>query len=137
MPIPLDIIYYTGRCLKIIWAKKRNGTYPAKKFFDSIKPPDWGKLDRIIKRLADYGKVINIEQFRKIDGQLYEVKGGNKRLVGFFIPEHFVLTHGFKKRGGGRSANKFPKPQMEKAIQIKEDFESTYLRGGKGGQNGS
>lgn len=129
MPIPSDIQYCKGRFFTIIFAKKDNGECPAKDFLASTKPPDWGKLDRILKRLAERGKIINKEQFRKVDGQLYEVKGGGKRIVGFFIPKHFVLTHGFKKRGGGKSANKFPKSEKEKALQIKEDFESSYLRG--------
>ncbi len=124
MPIPSELIYYTGNRLKIVFATKQNESCPAKEFLDSIGPPDWGKLDRILKRLADYGKINNIQQFRKIDNTLFEIKGGPRRLVGYFLPGHFVLTHGFEKRGGGRAANKFPKSEIQKAKNIKEEFDA-------------
>lgn len=103
MKIPPDAIYYNGKCLRIICAKRQNGTYPAKDFLDSATPQDWSKLDRIIKRLA-----------------------------GYFIPGHFVLTHGFEKRGGGK-ADKFPSSEMQKALNIKNDFDNFCLQydGGK------
>jgi hypothetical protein len=34
------------------------------------------------------------------------------------------LTHGFNKRGGGKSANKFPPIELDRALQIKEEFEA-------------
>ena len=78
--------------------------------------------------MGDNGRIVNIEQFRPIGDKLYEVKGGARRLVGYFIPGHFVLTHGFNKRGGGKSANKFPKTQRQKAIRIKEDFDNIFKK---------
>lgn len=122
MKIPSELVYYTGKYLKIVFAQKRNGTCPAKEFLDSIGPPDWGKLDRIIKRLADKGKIYNIQQFRKIEPQIYEIKGGSKRLAGYFKPGYFVLTHGFEKRGGGKS-DKFPPSEKQKVTNIKKEFD--------------
>lgn len=123
MKIPSETVYYTGKYLTIVFAQKQNGTCPAKEFLDSIGPPDWGKLDKIITRLADRGKIHNTQQFRKIETPIYEIKGGNKRLVGYFKPGHFVLTQGFEKRGGGKS-DKFPPSERKKALNIKEEFEA-------------
>jgi len=79
-----------------------------------------------LKRLGDYGKVVNKQQFRSVGESLFEVKGGAWRLIGYFIPNHFVLTHGFKKRGGGKAANKFPSNQKKRALKIKQDFEPLF-----------
>ncbi|OQY43426.1 MAG: hypothetical protein B6240_12450 [Desulfobacteraceae bacterium 4572_87] len=109
---------------------------PAKEYLDARTPPEWAKLDRILKRLGDHGKVKNIEQFRPVGDGLFEVKGGGKRMVGYFIPDHFVLTHGFDKRGGGKSANKFPPKERKKALKMKLDFEPIFTNMIKGRGHG-
>lgn len=120
-----DTVYYAGTHYIILFAQTGKNRMPAKKFFDSIGPPDWGKLDRVLTRLADRGKIINIEQFRSIGDDLYEVKGGRFRLIGFFKAGHFVLTGGFEKRGGGKAANRVPDNERRKALRIKSEFEQT------------
>lgn len=126
MKLPSEIVYYKGKCLTVVFAQKQNGTCPAKDFLDAVGPPDWGKLDRIIKRLADTGKIYNTQQFRKIETLIYEVKGGSKRLAGYFKAGYFVLTHGFEKRGGGKS-DKFPSSEKQKAYNIKKEFDDYCL----------
>jgi hypothetical protein len=121
-----DIVYFKGSKILIIWALTPKNSMPAKEFLDEMVPPDWGKLDRILKRLGDYGQIRNKQQFRSVGGSLFEVKGGVRRLVGYFIPGHFVLTHGFSKRGGGKSANKFPPKERKRALKIKQDFEQLF-----------
>ncbi len=131
-----DIIYYRGSKLTIIFAATMKDSMPAKAFLDAIGPPDWGKLDRILHRLGDYRRVINKEQFRSVGDRLFEIKGGARRLVGYYIPDHFVLTHGFEKRGGGKAANKFPKKERKRALKIKQEFKQVFKNMGKGGNHG-
>lgn len=122
-----ELIYYHGQILRIIFAVTVNGKIRAKDYFESINPTDWGKLDRVLKRLGDKGRVINKEKFRSVDGGLFEVKGGKNRLVGYFLAGHFVLTHGFEKRGGGKK-EKFPDNERERAIGIKKEFDPIFNR---------
>lgn len=117
-----EIQYYSGKILKIIFAMTSNNKMPAKDYFELIRPPDWGKLDRILRRLGDHGRIKNKEQFRSVNDGLFEVKGGKFRLVGYFLPGMFILTHGFEKRGGGKKANKFPDKERKKALEIKSNF---------------
>ena len=131
-----DILYYDGSKFKILWAVSAGYSMPGKEFLDKLGPPDWGKLDRILCRLGDRGRIINKEQFRSVGDGLFEVKGGARRLVGYFIPDHFVLTHGFEKRGGGKAANKFPKKERQRALKIKEEFTQVFKSMKKGGGNG-
>ena len=118
-----DMLYYPGAVKTILFASTNNGKMPAKIYFDSIGPPDWSKLDRILKRLADHGHVRNTEQFRSVGDNLYELKGGGFRLLGFFKGGQFVLTNGFEKRGGGKSANRVPPSERKKALRIRSEFE--------------
>ena len=46
-----------------------NGRCPGKKFLNEPLKDDREKILRVIKRLADEGKVANREQFKKIEGE--------------------------------------------------------------------
>ena len=120
-----NTVYYAGAKFKILYAQTNNGRMPAKVFFDSIGKPDWGKLNRVLKRLANRGTVKNKELFRNIGDGLFEVKGGKCRLIGFFKAGVFVLTNGFDKRGGGKAANRVPDKERRKALRIKTEFEAS------------
>ena len=136
MPDYGELLYYKGARLKIVFAMTSGGDTPGKDFFlKDTKPPAWGKLDRILKRLGDFGVINNIEQFRPVGNGLHEVKeGGGRRLVGYFLPGHFIITHGFHKRGGGKSANKFPDTERERALGIRAGFEPHFQRIIRSGQ---
>lgn len=121
-----DILYYKGTRIKIIFAATPTNSMPSKEYLEERIPAEWAKLDRILKRLGDFGKVKNKQQFRSVGDGLYEAKAGIRRLVGYFVPNHFVLTHGFNKRGGGKSANRFPSKERKRALNIKLDFEPLF-----------
>lgn len=131
-----DILYYKGRRIRIIFAATPNGSMPAKEYFNARIPAEWSRLDRILQRLGDFGKVKNTEQFRSVGDGLYEVKAARRRLVGYFVPDHFALTHGFDKRGGGKSANKFPPKERKRSLNLKSKFEPLFKKMIKGGDHG-
>lgn len=130
MPNDKGLLYYDGKCRKIFFAKAHGGSIPAQEFLEEIKnAAEWSKLDRVLTRLGDYGQIRNEEQFRSIGDDLYEVKEpGGKRLIGYFRAGHFIVTHGFKKRGGGKAANKVPPEERARAIRIREEFELEFQR---------
>ena len=120
--------YYTGRKLTVLLAEKTNGNCPAKDYLDGLDNDKFSALDRIIHRLADFGKIFNKEQFRIIEDQIYEIKAKGHRLPVIFKPNCFIITHGFPKRGGGRSANKFPPREKTKALGIISEYEGDPLQ---------
>lgn len=120
--------YYVGRKLTVLLAEKTNGNCPAKDYLDSLGNDKFSALDRIIKRLADFGKISNKEQFRIIDDHIYEIKAKGHRLPGIFKPNCFIITHGFPKRGGGKSANKFPSKEKTKTFGIISEYEGELLQ---------
>ena len=125
-----DQVYYSGRVLRVIWARRANGTFPARGFFDGLSVPDKARIDRILVRLADEGRIFNKQHYRKIhcEEDLWEVKGGAARMVCFTLfPSHLAIVCGFKKRGGGKS-EQLPKGQIDKAIQIKKEFQEIFER---------
>lgn len=125
-----ELLYCQGKMRGICFARSFNRSIPAKEFLDSAKAESvntWGKLDRILKRLSDYNQIRNKEQFMPVGDDLWEVKeGGGKRLVGYFSHCHFILTHGFEKRGGGKASNKFPDTERERALRIRREFEMEF-----------
>ncbi len=123
-----DLIYFRGSRLTILMAETTDGDCPIKDFIDDTDPSDWAKIDRVLVRLANFGKVNNTEQFRDVDDGLFEVKETcrKKRIAGYFLPGHFIITHGFEKRGGGKAANKFPPRHRERALRIKEQFRPKF-----------
>lgn len=123
------LLYYAGTRLRVIFACTAAGDRLGQDFMDALDVNTWGKIDRVLKRLADQGRISNTELFRKVGSDLWEVKeGGGKRLVGYFMAGHFVITHGFEKRGGGKAANKFPSEERERAERIRREFEMVFNR---------
>ena len=67
--MPKREVLYRGKFHTVELAVTANGRCPGKKFLDSLSKVDREKILRIIKRLADEGKVANREQFKKIEGE--------------------------------------------------------------------
>jgi len=58
------------------------------------------KIVRIIKRLADIGRIYNRTQFKKIEDDFFEFKYFQIRMPCFFKPsQRVIITHGFIKKG--------------------------------------
>ena len=63
---------------------------------------------RIIKRMADEGKVANREQFKKIEGEdFFEFKNFQIRMPCYFhAAGRLIITHGFIKKEDGLGPKK-------------------------------
>ena len=108
-----------GRKLTVEFAVRSDGTMPAKLFFDSLDPQDKRKLMVLFQWLADEGRIVNREKFKKVEGTqgLFEFKSFQIRMPGFFTPDRrFVITHGFRKK-----KDAFPKSEVEIAYRIRDE----------------
>lgn len=99
--MPRREVLYQGKFHAIELAVTANGRCPAKKFLDSLSKEDREKILRVIKRLADAGKVSNREQFKKIEGEdFFEFKNFQVRMPCYFHGTgRVIITHGFIKKG--------------------------------------
>ena len=115
------IVLYKGHIFTVECAIKENGNSESEVFFESLDDSNKAKIVRIIKRFADIGKIFNNEQFRKVEGPIWEFKNYQTRVLMYHCPNHCIaLTHGFIKKGP-----KIPKKEIDRANQIKREYDST------------
>ncbi|MCK5853003.1 type II toxin-antitoxin system RelE/ParE family toxin [bacterium] len=117
------MIYYRGVKLTIVFAVRTNGSCPGWDYLKGCSDDVGVSFDQIAVRLADQGQIFNYQQFRPIHGKgkFFEIKPKGIRFMGFFRQTSFVITHGFKKRGGGKN-EKFPQKELKKALEIQQEF---------------
>ena len=98
--MPKREVLYRGKFHTVELAITANGRCPGKKFLNSLSKDDREKILRVIKRLADEGKVSNREQFKKIEGEdFFEFKNFQMRMPCYFqTAGRLIITHGFMKK---------------------------------------
>jgi len=99
--MPKREVLYKGEFHTVELAITANDRCPAKKFLDGLSKLDREIILRIVKRLADKGKVTNPKQFKKIEGtDFFEFKNFQIRMPCYFHPDgRIIITHGFPKKG--------------------------------------
>lgn len=81
------------------WAFNSAGQMPAREFFLTLEPQDREKMVALFKRLADTGRISNVEKFKHVEGGLFEFKSFQIRFLGEFRPgKRFVVSHGVQKK---------------------------------------
>jgi len=112
--------YTKGKFHTVELAITANGRCPAKKFLNGLSKDDREKILRVIKRLADEGKVTNREQFKKIEGEdFFELKNFQIRMPCYFqAAGRLIITHGFMKKEA------WIRPEeIDRMIRIRDEYE--------------
>lgn len=122
------IVFYEGQRFIVECAIRSNGISESRRFLDDLNKPLRAKIVKIIKRFADAGWIRNSEQFKKVEGAIWEFKEFQRRILMYYCaPGCTALTHGFKKKG-----NRIPKGQIDRAKQIMLEYDEIR----KGFKNG-
>lgn len=118
--MPKREVLYQGKFHPMELTIAANGRCPAKKFLDGLSKIDREKILRIIKRLADEGKVANRQQFKKIEGEdFFEFKNFQIRMPCYFHSDgRVIITHGFIKKG-----DSIPPEQIKRMKRIRYEYE--------------
>jgi len=113
-------ILYRGKFHTVELAITGNGRCPGKKFLDSLSKVDREKILRIIKRLADEGRVTNREKFKKIEGEeFFEFKDSQIRMPCYFLADgRVIITHGFLKQ-----RDSIKPEEIDRMIRIRDEYE--------------
>jgi len=116
-----------GSRFHIVFACGGNGKYEAEEFLDELKSDANGirhyiALYSLFERMAETGLIFNREQFKKVDGDIWEFKKFQCRVLGFFAVtgrglKCFFLTNGCKKKG-----DKLPPQVVERAKRIRSEW---------------
>lgn len=110
---PDTMVLIRGSMRTIEFARCANGDVPARQFIEDLDESDQRKLDVLFRRMADTGKIFNVEQFKQVDGRIYEFKRFKVRIGCFQIVNRWLLTHGFVKK-----QDRWPAAELEKAKRI-------------------
>jgi len=115
-------VLYQGKFHTVELAVTANGRCPAKKFLNGLSKDDREKIFRVIKRLADEGKISNREQFKKIEGEdFFEFKNFQIRMPCYFHASgRLIITHGFMKKEAGIRPE-----EIERMKRIRDEYEKT------------
>ena len=118
-------IIYEGKKFTIEAAIRNNGSIPASDFIESLSKGDQVKVNALFRLLADMGRIGDEEKFKNLESGIWEFKSFQIRILCYFAKGRLaILTHGFFKKG-----NKTKKSEIEKAIQIKNEYETLRAKG--------
>jgi len=117
---------YVGSIFRIEYAICIDGSMPAKSFIEGeLDEKEQHKLATLFQRLGDAGKISNREQFRKLEGALWEFKHFQTRVACFQDGPTWYLTHGFIKK-----KDKWPPSELTRAERIRgEHFARKQVKG--------
>lgn len=103
--VPMNRIAAKGRWGTVEWAMNAAGGSPAHDYFKGLEDGDKAKLNALFGRLAEDGKILNHEKFRKLGQQggkkyshLWEFKSFQLRFLGDFRGNRFIVAHGTRKK---------------------------------------
>jgi len=111
---------YHGKFYTVELAVTANDRCPAKKFLNGLSKVEREKILRVIRRLADEGKLTNPEQFKKIEGEgFFEFKNFQIRMPCYFHRAgRLIITHGFLKKEA------WIRPEeIERMKRIRDEYE--------------
>jgi phage-related protein len=119
-----------GASFSVEYARTSTGSYPAEESLDGLDEKEQAKMISLIKRLHQFGKINNKEQFKMVPGEdLFYLKTWAFRMMGYYAKgrrQVVVLTHGFEKKGG-----KLKPIEVARAKRIRDEYEEIISGQGK------
>jgi Phage derived protein Gp49-like (DUF891) len=97
-------------------ATRTNGDREACEWLDGASTRVQAKFSTLFRRISATGKISNEQQFRHLRDGIWEFKRGGDRILCFQDGLCWWLTHHY-----GKSGNKCPKRQIERAMQIRAE----------------
>lgn len=122
-------LFYSGKAVRIRFARTERGALPAKEFLDAAlsgKRRDRSARSLVAKmqRLADHGPTNNEHHYKHLEGELYEFKAGQLRLLcAWEGGELVLLLNGFKKKQQGTR-----RQELERAQRILSEHRANSER---------
>ena len=118
-----------GTMRTIEYAICANGSMPAREFIEGLDDSDQRKLAVLLRRMAEHGSVPNREQFKHVQGKLFEFKKHQIRVFCFRHGDSWILTNGYKKK-----EDRLRPAKIRQAERIMGEHLARAQRGRKGGR---
>lgn len=102
----------------MIWAMTASGA-PARECLESLDPAERARILRLYQKLADSGRIHNVEHFKKLEGtEFWQFKGHQARFLGVFEPGgRFVVLTGFVKK-----SRRTPRSEIDRARHVLNEY---------------
>lgn len=102
----------------------QDGSTPSVEFIEGLDDTEKAKIFGLFRKIDSHGQLRNREQFKQIDGKLFEFKSHQIRIPCFRDGAAWILTHGFIKK-----SDRIPPAQVDRANRIRdEDLEQRRKR---------
>lgn len=113
-----DCVVYKGQCYTVEWFYDSIGYSQPFEYFVSTSQAQKRKFIVLVKRIAEFGKIMDITKFRNEGDGIYVFKPKPDRYLCFFRKgKKIIITNGFCKR-----TDKLPKNEKEKSMKAKEIY---------------
>ena len=120
-----EYIIYVGLIFQLEWFFDENGESEALEYFHQLSEQQQLKFLFLVKRIGDFGRISNKEQFRNEGDKIYAFKPQPDRFLCFFFTgKKIIVTNAFQKK-----TQKLPNNQKEKAIKYMNDFIQRHEEG--------
>ncbi|ACL03294.1 protein of unknown function DUF891 [Desulfatibacillum aliphaticivorans] len=110
-----------GECFSL-YGIKRNGKSNIRNFLSKLNLGDRKKVFALVNRIADHGKIMNIEKFKHEEDGIYAIKSGQVRIYCCFHGKKVVLL----TNGAIKKQNKANPADLEKAKKIRKETEALF-----------
>jgi hypothetical protein len=108
-----------GRNITVVAALIGNQECPLFDFLEELSANEVEKAMKLFYRVSNYHPVVNTEKYKKVQGDLYELKPDNsQRIFCFQRGKKLVLANGYKKK-----TDKLDMNEVEKAERIKKIYD--------------
>jgi phage-related protein len=111
-------VIYSGEKFTLEWYYDKNGNSVAYDYFSKLPEDLQDKFLVLVKKMGDFGKILDITKFRNEGDSIYAFKPQPDRYLSFFTDnKKIIVTNGFKKK-----TKKLPKKEKELAIRYRKDY---------------
>ncbi|MBC8218456.1 MAG: hypothetical protein H8E73_08330 [Planctomycetes bacterium] len=123
---PPQLVVPEGPWGTVEFAIRTSGKMPAQKFLRDLGD-DAARAMALFREMVEYGRVLNSVRFSQEAGKIYAFKhrlakkNRQVRWPCFQIGNRWLLTHGFFKPGAQRGRGKWPREELQRALQIKRE----------------
>jgi hypothetical protein len=99
---------------EVRYAIDAHGQMPAKAFVEGLSEENVRKVYALFRRMAQDGKIVNREKFRKERGEIFAFKSFQIRISCFRLGGTWYLAYGFSKK-----ANRWKDEDLDRADRIR------------------
>lgn len=120
-----EYIAYSGEKYTIEWYYNARGKSAALEYYQSLSADERIKVLQLFKRMGDAGEIRDTTKFNNEGDRLYAFKPKPDRFVCFFyIGKKIIVTNAFRKK-----QPKLPKTEKDRALKLKNDYETRVKQG--------